>query len=134
MKVKLQTLVDSTRSLESLAEQKLQARLAYSIGIVIGKVNPHVVSYQKAVEGLKERYFTPIPDNPEMLRLTEDKEQRASYRKEMEELADTEVELDGIGKIKSSVITENGGTLNARDFYLLDWLIAQDMETLFEIE
>lgn len=132
MQLKLKELMESRESLAALTAQKPSARMAYTLGMVLNAVNPHYESYSKAFDLMRERYFVPNPENPELLNLTADTEKREAYKNEMQTLLDTDVALDGVGKIKASVFESEGVKLTPQDIYALRWLIKPDMDTLFE--
>lgn len=134
MKLTLRDIVDSKESLSGATSQKPTARMAYTLGLVLNAVNPHLIAYGKAIESVKERYFKPDPKNAEMLLLTTDEKERAKYKEEIDALLESEVNLDGVGRIKASTLDAEGVKLTPQDIYALRWLIKMDMEALFEKE
>jgi hypothetical protein len=120
MKTTLKTLVNSEAALQHLAEQKLPIKTAYRLQKALRKITEAVSDFDKArsrlvyeLAGVEEGQPAKVPE-----------EKLADFNKEMMDLLEEEVELEGV--VQVSLDELEGSTLSVGDLMLLDFLIVNE--------
>ncbi len=90
--VKLATIVDPDciEALNGLLRLKMNATVAFNIMEVITKIEPIIENFNKTRQNLIEKYGEKIEDDKIMIK----EENKELWTKEIEELLNTEVEID----------------------------------------
>lgn len=130
MNVTLGDLVASEDVLARLAQEKVSARMSFTLATVLREVGKHLECKRAAHRKLLETYGTPKSENADAFDVPVSN--RAAYQKEYQELMDTPVTLAGLGKIRASVLESEGVSLLPVEAVALEWLIRDDLKPLFE--
>lgn len=128
----LRELIESENALRKLADAESSARFSYTVALVCQQATLHFKSHARARDGLLERYGKPVEKKPGTYRV--ETEQRAAFQKEYDDLLDTPITLPGVGRIRASVLEAENIKLTGTEFYLLRWLLKQDIAPVFEDE
>lgn len=123
LKVKLGHLLNGEQALAELANTRLPLSVKFKLNQVQREAAPHIQSFRELQNNALKTYGKPREANSNIYDILP--EHRDQYRREMEELAKSDVTLNGVGKIKASVL---GNVELESDISLLRWLIKDDIE------
>jgi len=128
--VKLGDLVNSENALAALAQDDVSARMSFTLALVLKEVGKHLDAKRAAHLKLLEKYGTPREKNPNNFDIKP--EQREAFDAEFKDLLETEVTLNGIGKIRASALETEGVKFSGEERLALSWLLKEDVQPMFE--
>lgn len=129
LKVKLGHLVDSEEALAELAHTRLPLSVKLKLNQVVREVMPHIRDFHELNNKALAEYGVPREDDPRIYDIKP--EFQRQYSEERTNALRSDVTLNGIGKIRASML---GNVELESDIWLLRWLIKDDMpaDTFFE--
>lgn len=132
MNVKLDDLVNSENALAVLAQADVSARMSFTLALVLKEVGSHLDAKRAAHLKLLEKYGTPREKQPGAFNISP--EHKDAFDKELKDLLETEVTLNGIGKIRASALETEGVKLSGGQRLALSWMLKEDTLPMFETE
>lgn len=130
MNIKLSELVAAEQALAELAQEKVSAKLAFQLGLVLKDAGKYLDEKRDAQRKLFERYKVPRKDNPKKFEVPE--ETREQYKNELEAMLAVEVSIQLADKLSANALVADGVKISGQDAVLLDWLIKNDLEEASE--
>ena len=129
--VTLRDLIESQESLKEISASKVSAKLSFTIGVVLRAVQPFLAEFYKQRDNLLNEHYQKEENGQ---RKPKSQEGRVKFEDELNLLQDTDVTLNGIGRIRVSTLESEGIKLDGADVAGLYWLLKNDLELAFETE
>lgn len=133
IKLTLQQILNSLQALNQLGEEKLPARLSFTIARVVGKLQAEGLLFQGERQKLFVKYGEQVPPRVGQAdgnQLKIPPEKIPGFNEEMNILLGTEVELDGLGRISISALEDAEIQVKPNILIALDWLFIGDSDAV----
>ena len=130
--VTLRDIVDSVQSLQEITSQKTSATLSFTLGIVLRTINPFLQEYAKQRNALRDELYDKKADGKSLEPKVENADKL--FSDQVDAMLDGPVALVGIGRIRMSLLVDEGIKLDGQDAAALYWLLKNDMQSLFDAE
>jgi len=121
MKIKLAQLVNSDGALGRLIEERLPARLSFTLASVVRVITPRIQDYNEARLAILREYGTPN-EAGDQYRFPDIEIAKKAWA-EMKELEETEVELADIAPIRLDERMLEAIQITPQDVLALNWLL-----------
>ena len=114
--MKIRELVDALPSIRKLSGQDLRAKTLYRVSMLLDRFDGELKSYDTAREKLIERYCERKGD-----KIVPKPEYAEEFEREMLELLDTEIDMDGVKAVE--IPADEEVRLSYSDLCLLDGFV-----------